>query len=156
MTANPYQSPKSQLEAIPSLTQFEGTFGSAFSVDQFRFVRSGSIVIEPTQVVLNGMRGWSQFAKFAVFLLITFVPLILFRFGLGFLLAAVIVHYLCASKGIAILDRKSIAKVSVKGHKVTFNAQEQSEGKSRKCVFIAESKIHAKQLGKVLALKIIA
>ena len=91
--------------------QYNVSFGSAFTVDQFGFVRKGTVTIEPDTVVYAGNKSWSILAKLGIFLLITLLPLFLFGFGLGFLPALVVIYYFCASKGSLSIQRATISDI---------------------------------------------
>lgn len=121
-------------------------FGSAFATDQFGFVRAGKVAVEESTVTFTGKKSWSAAAKVGVFLLITVVPLILFRFGLGFLLALVVIHYLCASDGSITIQRASISGVQRKGRQIRFTGAHPETGKTKRSIFKADTEENAVRL----------
>ena len=58
--------------------QYNVSFGSAFAVDQFGFVRKGTVTTGGDKVVFAGRKSWSTMAKLGIFLAITVLPLVLF------------------------------------------------------------------------------
>ncbi len=130
--------------------KYNVTFGSAFSVDQFGFVGKGAVLVEDSTVTFEGRKSWSAMIKLSVFLAMTLLPLFLFGFGLGWLLALVVIHYLCASKGALSIQRASIEEVELKGRQVKFKGLHPETGKIRKTVFKAESEQSASSLAGLL------
>ena len=126
--------------------QYNVSFGSAFAVDQFGFVRKGTVSIESDSVVYTGNKNWSALAKLGVFLLITLLPLFLFGFGLGFLLALVVIHYFCASKGSIVIKKASISDIEQKGKQVKFKGEYSESGKIKKTVFNVDTEENAANL----------
>ena len=110
-------------------------FGSAFSVDQFGFVRKGQIKVDGDKIIYLGKKSWSTIAKLGVFFLIAVLPIVLFRFGLGFFLALVVIHYLCASDGNLSISKSSISDVERKGRHIKFKGEHPESGKIKKTVF---------------------
>lgn len=125
-------------------------FGSAFATDQFGFVRAGKVAIEDSTVVFTGKKSWSPMAKVGVFLLITVVPLVLFRFGLGFILALVVIHYLCASDGSITIQETSISDVQRKGRQIRFKGAQPETGKRKRSIFKVDTEENAIRLEKEL------
>ena len=80
-------------------------FGSAFSRDKFGFVGIGKMDIGMKTVWFTGKRKWSALARTGIFLAITVLPLLLFGFGLGIILALLVVGYFCVSSGSVSLSR---------------------------------------------------
>jgi len=119
------------------------SFGSAFEVDQFGFVRGGQITVEGGKVIFTGNKGWPVIAKVGVFLFLTIVPLLLFRFGLGCLLALVIIHYFCASKGSLSVEQASLTDVRRNGRQIKFQGQHPESGKRKKTIFKVDTEENA-------------
>ena len=126
--------------------QYNVTFGSAFATDQFGFVRKGTVTTGTDAVVFAGKKSWSTMAKLGVFLAITVLPLLLFRFGLGFFLALVVIHYLCASDGSLSIQKSSITDVERKGKQIKFKGQHPDSGKTKKTVFKVDTEENAMNL----------
>jgi len=98
-------------------------FGGAFSVDQFGFVRRGMLVIRPDAVRYEGWGKHSLAARWGMFLLITYVPLLLFRVGVGILLAYAIVNYIWVVGATLRIPAGAIASVTRKGRRIRFKAE---------------------------------
>lgn len=126
-------------------------FGSAFTIDQFGFVGKGKINIDYSNVTLSGKRHWSTMARVGVFLAITILPIILFGFGLGFLLSLVVIHYFCVSPALLKITLLDIREVKRSGKKITFLAPDKSKGnKTKKSLFYALTEEEAKEIEEVL------
>lgn len=130
--------------------KYNVTFGSAFAVDQFGFVGKGAVSVGESTVSFEGRKSWSTIVKLLVFLAITLLPLFLFGFGLGWLLALVVIHYFCTSKGALSIQRASIEAVELKGRQLKFQGIHPETGKIRKTVFKAESEQAASSLADFL------
>ena len=126
--------------------QYNVTFGSAFSTDQFGFVRKGTVKLGTDTVMFSGKKGWSFMAKLGVFLVIIVLPMLLFGFGLGwlgFLLTLVMIHYFCASDGALCIQKSSITGVKRKGKQIQFKGQHPDSGKIKKTVFKVDTEKNA-------------
>jgi hypothetical protein len=126
--------------------QYNVSFGSAFAVDQFGFVRKGTVTTGGDTVVFAGKKSWSTMAKLGIFLAITILPLVLFGFGLGFLLALVVIHYLCASDGTISIAKSTITEVQRNGKQIKFKGQHPNSGKTKKTVFKVDTEENAQSL----------
>ncbi len=123
--------------------KYDVTFGSAFAVDRFGFVRKGQVAVEGGKVVFLGKKRWSILARLGVFLGITVLPLLLFDFGLGWLLALILIHYFCASDGNLFIQKASITDVLRQGRQIRFRGQHPESGKTRKTVFKVDTEENA-------------
>lgn len=104
--------------------EYEISFGSIFSIDQFGFVRKGKIIFYENEIELFGYKHWSLLYRIISFFLITFL-LSIFLYFLGFFLILItftIVHYFCVSKISLKFNRSEIKEVNKKGRKITFMA----------------------------------
>ena len=130
--------------------EYKIRYGSAFAVDEFGFVRKGKINITEDIVELSGNKHWSVLARLGVFLAITILPAVLFGFGLGILLALVIIHYFCTSPGSVKFRRSHIKEVQRSGRKITFKAPIKEGGKFKKSLFKAATEEEARGIEEAL------
>jgi hypothetical protein len=121
-------------------------FGSALAVDGFGFVGRGTITVTDKTLIFDGKKSWSALAKIGIFLLVTLVPLVLFGFGLGFVLALVLIYYFCASKGNSSISRSSVHTIRRKGRTISFKAINPDTGKEARAIFIARNEDEAERL----------
>ena len=119
-------------ERKEATVEYNVSFGSAFAVDQFGFVRKGKVSAGDTTVTFQGKKSWSTLAKVGIFLLITIVPLVLFGFGLGFILALVVIHYFCASDGSLNIQKASVKAIRRKGRQIKFTGKHPSQERRRR------------------------
>lgn len=126
--------------------EYQIKYGSAFAIDQFGFIGRGQVIIAEKEVELSGKKHWSGLTRFGIFFAITILPLVLFGFGLGFLLAAVIVHYFCASPASIIFRKENIKSIKRSKKKITFLAPDKNSGKLKKSLFNAENEESAKAI----------
>ena len=126
--------------------QYNVSFGSAFVADQFGFVRKGTVTTGGDAVVFSGKQRWSTMAKFGVFLAITILPAILFGFGLGWLLALIVIHEFCTSDGSLSIQKSTIAELQRDGRRIKFTGQQPDSGETKKTVLKVDSEENAKRL----------
>jgi hypothetical protein len=102
--------------------QFDVDFekGFSFASEGFGFVGKGKLAIENQNVILSGKKKWPLIARVGIFLGVTVVPLLLFKFGLGWLLALVIVYYACASAFTTSFLFSDISDLQQQGKKLKF------------------------------------
>ncbi len=125
---------------------YKVSFGSAFSIDQFGFVRKGEIAIKPDTVIYYGNKSWSLLGKAIAF---PFIVLILYLFGIGIffgLPALVILYYFGASKGSLSIKRESISDIKQVGKKITFKGIHPESGKIKKTIFKVNTEEKANNL----------
>lgn len=130
---------------------YDISFGTAFAVDQFGFVRRGKLTITDAAVRLEGFKHWSALARLGVFLAITILPLLLFGFALGILLALVVIHYACASQASLQWPKVQVRNVFRSGNQVSFVAPMSTSGKLRKALFRALDEAVAAQIEELIA-----
>ena len=106
------------------------SFGGAFSVDQFGFVRRGHLVVQADAVRYEGRGKRSLAARWGMFLLLTFVPLLLLGIGVGFLLAYAIVNYVWVVDSTLRIPARAIASVTRDGRRIRFKAEHPETGKT--------------------------
>jgi hypothetical protein len=106
------------------------SFGGAFSVDQFGFVRRGMLVIQPDAIRYEGRSKRSLAARWGMFLLITFVPLLLLGVGVGLVLAYAIVNYVWVVDATLRIPARAIASVTRDGCRIRFTAAHPETGKT--------------------------
>jgi hypothetical protein len=116
------------------ITSFTVRFGTAFAVDQFGFIGSGTIKFEGEEVTISGQRHWSTLARTGVFLGITVVPYLLLGVGVGLLLALVVIHYFCASYDERRIEKSTISSVTHSKKKISFRSPNDA-GKLVKSLF---------------------
>jgi hypothetical protein len=131
--------------------EYEIRFGTAFSIDEFGFVRKGKISIDADTVELSGPKHWSALARFAIFVAIAILPLILFGFAISFILALVIIHYFCASQGSLTFKKADLKEVVRKGRKITFKAPLEPNQQFKKSVFKAATESEAQAIEQSLS-----
>jgi hypothetical protein len=119
------------------------TFGSASVTDQFGFVGKGTVTFRGEYVDLSGRRSWAWWAKLGIFLSMTVVPFILFRFALGILPALLIVYYAAASPATLTLERMKISDVVRKKNHVSYKAPDPGSGKIKKGHFFTKKEAEA-------------
>ncbi|MEW6265661.1 MAG: hypothetical protein AB1641_21520 [Thermodesulfobacteriota bacterium] len=122
--------------------QFIVSFRTAFTSD-FGFVRMGTISIGPEKVVLSGKKHWPVLAQIGVFLGITILPALLFKFGLGFILALIIIHYFCVSNASLSINKTSIVDVERNGRQIKFMGRHPESGTAKKAVFKVDTEENA-------------
>ena len=115
------------------------TLGSTFAVDQFGFIRKGTVTIEDDKIIFSGKNHWSAIVRIGIFLFITIVPFLLFRFGLGIFPALVVVHYFCVSDGKLAVSKATITNVIRKKRQMKFKGKHPESGKIKKPVFKVDS-----------------
>jgi len=150
---NSYGSAVGELDKAPSAepcSKYSVSFGTAFLVDQFGFIRKGTVTAERDNIVLEGKKSWPVIAKVGVFLAITVLPMVLFKIGLGFLLALFIVHYLCCSQGSLSIQKSTIRKVQRNGRLIKFWGQYPGSHATKKSVFKVDTKWNAASLEREL------
>lgn len=126
--------------------EYQIKYGSAFAVDQFGFVGKGKINIGEETVELFGKKHWSVLARLGIFLAITVLPIVLFGFGIGFLLALVVIHYFCASPGSVKFNKHDLKEVKRWGRKITFKTSIEDVSKLKKSLFNATNEEDAKAI----------
>lgn len=126
--------------------QYNVKFGSAYAMDQFGFMRKGTVTTGEDTIVFAGKKSWSTMAKLGVFLAITILPWVLFRFGAGFLPALIVIHYLCTSDGSLSIQKSSITDIQRNGKQIKFKGQHPDSGKPKKTVFKADTEENAASL----------
>ena len=129
---------------------YQVTFGSAFAVDKFGFVGKGKIGIGNDYIVLEGNQSWPTIAKLFIFLLITILPYVIFGFGLGFILALVLIHYYCTSPGEIIIAKLTITDLKQSGKSISFNGVASGGKKKRKARIKASSRKEADEITSAL------
>lgn len=105
-------------------------FGSAFSIDQFGFTRTGNVSVEDDVVIFSGNLKWGTGKRIASFLIIFFLlATVLGIYAIFF--ALFFNHYFCASKGSLNISRGSISGVSRSGRRLRFIGLHPESGKLR-------------------------
>ncbi len=150
LSAKPLKQRPVGWQAESKSLRFDVTFRTAFLRDPFRFVRNGTVTIIEDEIIYYGKQRWSEVACVGIFVLITFVPLFLFGFGLGIIPAFLVVHYLCASDCTLTIDRSAIGNVTRKNRKITLKLQDPESGKINKSTFIVDDKSNATKIEKEL------
>lgn len=126
--------------------QYNVSFGSALEVDQFGFVREGTVTTRSDTVVIAGKKSWSALARAGVFLAITVLSLILVGFGLGFIPALFVIHYFCASDGSLVVRKSTVRDVQRKGRQIKFRAEHPESGEYKKAVLRIDTEENARRL----------
>jgi len=54
--------------------RYDVRFGSAFSIDQFGFVRNGEMAVNENAITFSGNRHWPLWRRFLAFLVSTIAP----------------------------------------------------------------------------------
>ena len=102
------------------------TVGQPFEVKFRRYLwgrsmrGSGTVQFDADALALAGHLEPSALFQFGVVLLITFVPLILFGFGLGIIPALIIAYYVGRKKITRAIPYSDLRELQVKGGRVTF------------------------------------
>ncbi len=125
---------------------YKVSFGTAFTIDQFGFVRKGEIAIEPNRVIYYGNKSWSLLGKAIAF---PFIVLLLYLFGIGLffaLPALVILYYYGASDGSLSIKKDTISDIKQAGKKITFKGIQPESGKIKKTIFKVDTEENANKL----------
>lgn len=117
--------------------EYKVSYGSAFAVDQFGFVGKGKILFHDETLKLVGNKKWPVFPRICIFLAITILPWLIFHLSLGFLLALILIHFLCRSNSMITLDSSSLSNIKKSGKRISFKASIMGQAKIRKTLFIA-------------------
>lgn len=126
--------------------EYQIKYGSAFAIDQFGFIGRGQVNIAEEAVQLSGKKHWSGLTRFGIFSAVTILPLALFGFGLSIFLAAIIIHYFCASSASIVFRKEDIKEIKRAKKKITFLAPDKNSGKLKKSLFNAENEEAAKAI----------
>jgi hypothetical protein len=126
--------------------QYNVRFGSDFAVDQFGFVRNGTVTTDGETVAFGGLKHWPAIARFGVFLSITLLPVVLFRSGVGIFPAFAVIHYFCASAGNLSIQKSTITDVQRNGRQIKFKGRHHKTGKVKKTVFRVDTEGNAARL----------
>lgn len=142
----PHQTP----EPFPSKT-FHVIFGSAgLAVDEFGFVRNGTLQIEPSLVAVAGPNHWPVIIRVLIYpvLFLLFVACGMNLFALFIPIA--LIHYFCASgaklewRGVLFTDVNAVGRV------VSFLAPRPKSAKRKKCVFRTKTESEAAEIVRLL------
>ncbi|MBI5897812.1 MAG: hypothetical protein HZB40_01125 [Rhodocyclales bacterium] len=127
--------------------QYNVVFGSILTpVDAFGFVGNGTVTTGADAVVFAGKRQWPPLVKLGIFLVITILPLVVFKFGLGFVVALFVIHFLCSSDGSLSIHKSTISNVQRNGKQIKFMAQHPDLGKTRATTFTVDTDQNAVSL----------
>ncbi len=121
--------PVQALQPAPVPVTHRVTFGSAFAVDGFDFVREGTITIEGPKTVYEGNRKRSILLRTGLFLLITIAPIAVLPFGVMLVPAFYFVNYLWTKRCSLMLASRGITGLQRKGRKIQFSAPDPQTGR---------------------------
>jgi hypothetical protein len=137
-------------------------FGTAFDVDGFGFVGTGKLSFTDIELLVEGPRHWSVFARVLVYLCI-FLPIALLTIvskgGYGTMAASGIgalaaVHYACVSPGSVKWHCDQVQGVFRWGRNICFSAPAPDSGKLRKALIRASDQDAAAEIETLLMNKL--
>ncbi|MBN1781252.1 serine/threonine protein kinase [bacterium] len=136
--------------------RFGSQNGVLFKPDPYGFARKGKILIRPDAIVFDGSKKLGLALRLALFLLLTVIPVLVFRsgagyfFGLGVIPAYLIVNWIALRHRISV-PRENFKLIHRKGRTLAASVRLNGKRKSRHCLFRTGTEDKAIMLEKLLS-----